>query len=93
MEDIDLSISRFSEVHPSFGGYKAIFLGDSCAGKTSLLKRFIDGKYDAPMRPTIGYDFMTCTFNLSGKATPKISNLESSKKVKINIWDTPGDLR
>ncbi|CAI2379274.1 unnamed protein product [Moneuplotes crassus] len=92
-KQVDFSIDRFSQVHPSFGGYKAIFLGDSCAGKTSLLKRFVDGNYEMHRPTTIGYEYMTCTFNLKNEITPSVNNVHSTKKVKLNIWDTPGELK
>ena len=36
--------------------YKLLFLGDTSVGKTSLLIRYIDNKYDGDGLPTLGVD-------------------------------------
>ena len=49
-------------------------IGDSGAGKSSLLLRFTDDMFDPEQAATIGVDFKSKTF----------------KGVKLSIWDTAG---
>ena len=53
-------------------------LGDSCVGKTSLFYSFIGFEWD-----------FSPTFQVS--KTERIIFLENDKKIKIILWDTPGD--
>ena len=60
--------------------YKILFLGDSSVGKTSLLLRYIDGKFDNSL-PTVGVDV-------------KIKYITyENKKIKLTVWDTAGEER
>ena len=62
--------------------YKIIILGDSGAGKTSILNRFLDNKNPPLIHdPTIGIDFFV-------KPTSDI-NLDGTM-IKLHIWDTAG---
>ena len=61
--------------------YKILFLGDTSVGKTSLLIRYIDNKYDDEGCPTLGVDVRY-----------KYVTLED-KKIRVDIWDTAGQER
>ena len=60
-----------------------VFLGDSGAGKTSLIKTFIYGPsgFDASYSATIGIDFLAKTIFLAERA------------VRLQIWDSAGQER
>lgn len=55
-----------------------VFVGDSAVGKSSLLIRFVDDKFDDNMLSTIGVDFHFRTINVNGSV------------VKLQVWDTAG---
>lgn len=61
--------------------FKLLIIGDCGVGKSSLLRRFVDGEYAAEYTATIGVDFAqrVCTID--------------DKKVKLQIWDTAGSER
>lgn len=58
--------------------YKVILIGDMGVGKTSLLRKFINGKYDPNSLPTIGVDLGT-----------KILDIDNNQ-IKGQFWDTAG---
>ena len=60
--------------------YKLLFLGDSSVGKTSLLIRYTDSKFDSNL-PTVGVDvrYKYITYK--------------NKKIRLDIWDTAGQER
>ncbi len=60
--------------------YKLLFLGDSSVGKTSLLIRYTEDKFDNSL-PTLGIDvkYKYLTFE--------------NKKIRLDIWDTAGQER
>ena len=58
--------------------YKIIIIGDSGVGKTSMMKRIIDGKFQDNLPPTLGKDLGSLIYRYK----EKILNLE--------IWDTCG---
>jgi len=60
---------------------KILIIGESSVGKSSLLMRFVDDKFDPDQPATIGVDFKVKTVNVDG-------NL-----VKLAIWDTAGQER
>ena len=62
---------------------KAVVIGDSGSGKTSILRRIADNEYDMNEKATLGVEFF-------------IRNLYDSldkKSVKIHFWDTAGQER
>ena len=61
--------------------YKILFLGDTSVGKTSLLIRYIDDKYDDKGCPTLGVDVRYKYVTLD------------EKKIRVDIWDTAGQER
>lgn len=65
---------------------KAIIIGDSCVGKSSLLLKFVDDQYQDIYLSTIGVDFKFRHLNVAVNP-PKLT------KVKLQIWDTAGQER
>ena len=62
--------------------YKLLLLGDSAVGKSCLLLRYCDEKFQDLHLATIGLDFRLKTIYL-----------ENNKKIKVQIWDTAGQDR
>lgn len=60
---------------------KVVLLGDGNVGKTSLARRYCEGKFEVSRIMTIGVDFQT-----------KIVNLPE-QTVKLSIWDVAGQPR
>ena len=61
-----------------FINFKIVIIGDSGVGKSSILKRAVNNKFDANYQATIGFEFLLMHF--------KINDL----KIKLQIWDTCG---
>ncbi|XP_065838442.1 ras-related protein Rab-18-like [Oscarella lobularis] len=62
-------------------GFKILLLGDLDVGKSSLVHRFHDGKFDDDRLSTIGVNFF-------------IHELKIKEKIiKLHIWDTAGEER
>ena len=61
--------------------YKILLLGDTSVGKTSLLIRYTDDKFDSDSLPTLGVDVRY-----------KYLSLEK-KKIRLDIWDSAGQER
>ena len=60
---------------------KAVILGDTDSGKTTLVRRFINDIFDYNCLSTIGVDFQTKDCELDGK------------ELKLMIWDFAGHKR
>ena len=60
---------------------KVVVAGDGNVGKTSLIRRYCEGKFEQTRVATIGVDFQTQTVDLAGKT------------VKLSIWDMAGQDR
>ncbi|KAL5494103.1 hypothetical protein EMCRGX_G015376 [Ephydatia muelleri] len=60
---------------------KLVLVGDSSTGKTTLIHRYVDGKYTPGYAPSIGVDFMYKNIDMDGR------------KVRLQIWDTAGQER
>ncbi len=60
---------------------KVVIAGDENVGKTSLVRRYCEGKFDESRVATIGVDFQTQTCQLPNGA------------VKLSIWDMAGQER
>jgi len=60
---------------------KAIIIGDSSVGKSSLLYRYTDSDWNPHYIATIGVDFKVLTFERDGKV------------IKLQLWDTAGQDR
>ncbi|TGZ77450.1 GTP-binding protein ypt7 [Ascodesmis nigricans] len=60
---------------------KVIILGDSGVGKTSLMNQYVNHKFSASYKATIGADFLTKEVTLDDRS------------VTLTIWDTAGQER
>jgi len=60
---------------------KVVLLGESGVGKTALLDRFVNKKFTATYKSTIGADFLTQEIEID------------EKLVTLQIWDTAGQER
>ena len=58
--------------------FKMIIVGDSSVGKTCLLVRFVEGRYDGAAKPTISVDISSAALDLG------------SSTVALSLWDTAG---
>lgn len=63
----------------SYARYKMCIFGDGGVGKTTLVNRYISGKYSDAFKMTIGVDFYTKSI--------EIQNI----KVNLQIWDFAGE--
>ena len=60
---------------------RLLTLGDSGAGKSSLLLRYTQNEFSTEYMPTIGIDFRLKTVEMKGKT------------IKVQVWDTAGQER
>jgi len=60
---------------------KIVVAGDGAVGKTSLIRRYCEGKFEHTRVTTIGVDFQTQTVELP------------ERTVKLSIWDMAGQDR
>ncbi|VEU20688.1 DEKNAAC101586 [Brettanomyces naardenensis] len=60
---------------------KLLLVGDSGVGKSCLLLRFVDDKFNPSFITTIGIDFKIKTIDINGK------------RIKLQVWDTAGQER
>jgi Ras-related protein Rab-1A len=60
---------------------KVVVAGDGAVGKTSLIRRYCEGKFEHTRVTTIGVDFQTKTVELP------------ERTVKLSIWDMAGQER
>jgi len=63
----------------SYARYKMCIFGDGGVGKTTLVNRYISGKYSEDFRMTIGVDFYTKSIEIQGI------------RVNLQIWDFAGE--
>jgi small GTP-binding protein len=68
-------------VKASIPTYKVVVAGDGAVGKTSLIRRFCEGKFEHSRVMTIGVDFQTKTVSIKDKI------------IKLSIWDIAGQER
>ena len=61
--------------------YKILLLGETKVGKTSLIIRYVDNKFEEGGLSTLGVDMRNKYIQLEGK------------KIKLDIWDTAGEER
>lgn len=61
--------------------FKIVLLGEGCVGKTSLVLRYVENKFNEKHLTTLQASFLTKKLNISGK------------RVTLNIWDTAGQER
>lgn len=60
---------------------KLLLVGDSGVGKSCLLLRFVEDKFNPSFITTIGIDFKIRTIEIDGK------------RIKLQVWDTAGQER
>ena len=58
--------------------YKLIFLGDQCVGKSSILNRFYQDKFEPDYQATIGLDFHSKNTEINGES------------IRLLLYDTAG---
>jgi len=63
--------------------FKLLLIGESCVGKSAIIKRFAEDKFAATATSTVGVDFLIKNLSIP----------ESGKVVKLQIWDTAGQER
>jgi small GTP-binding protein len=63
------------------GVIRLLLLGDSAVGKSSLLLRFCEGRFENNFVITIGVDFKTKPMSIDGK------------QHRVQVWDTEGQER
>ncbi len=61
--------------------YKVVVAGDGNVGKTSLVRRYCEGKFEASRITTLGVDFQTKVVTVG------------EKTIKLSIWDVAGQDR
>ena len=74
--------------------FKVVVAGDGAVGKTSLVRRYCEGKFQSERVATIGVDFYTQRVRLpvSTPMGPASARLAGSI-VKLSIWDMAGQAR
>lgn len=65
---------------------KVVIAGDGTVGKTSLVRRYCEGKFQSARVATIGVDFYTQRVRLSPGS-------DHGSVVKLSIWDMAGQER
>ena len=65
---------------------KVVVAGDGAVGKTTLIRRYCEGKFHASRVATIGVDFYTQQVQLPGA-------IGERARVKLSIWDMAGQER
>ena len=78
--DIKIELLDDNQINQSdnYINFKIIIVGDSGVGKSSLLKRAVQNKFDGNYQATIGFEFLLMHF--------KVNDL----RLKLQIWDTCG---
>ncbi|XP_075156950.1 RAS oncogene family member Rab21 [Haematobia irritans] len=67
---------------PTQYNFKVVLLGEGCVGKTSIVCRYVEDKFNSQHISTQQASFLT-----------KKVNLDNGTKVQLNIWDTAGQER
>ncbi|KAM7348417.1 RAS oncogene family member Rab21 [Cochliomyia hominivorax] len=67
---------------PTQYNFKVVLLGEGCVGKTSIVLRYVEDKFNPQHISTLQASFLT-----------KKVTLENGNKVQLNIWDTAGQER
>ncbi|KAF6733122.1 Ras-related protein Rab-44 [Oryzias melastigma] len=61
--------------------FKVVLVGNSCVGKTSLLRSFCEGRFHPSSTTTVGIDYSVKTLTLD------------SMQIAMQLWDTAGQER
>jgi small GTP-binding protein len=67
-----MSVGRFDY------SFKFILVGDTGVGKTSVIGRFVENRFDLNHEFTVGVEFASKNIAINGKT------------IKLQIWDTAG---
>jgi small GTP-binding protein len=67
--------------------FKTIIIGDSFAGKSSLLQQFVNGKVNQTAKQTVGVEYGSRTLACSSDDSGPAGNKHIAK---LQIWDTAG---
>lgn len=73
---------------------KCIFIGEPCAGKSSVLAALVNDKFDPRRETTIGIDFRT--MSATGYNDSDVNGQVKQKdvlKYKLQLWDCAGQIR
>ena len=87
--------------------FKVVLIGDSSVGKTSLVNRYIEDKFQEKLDSTIGAQFFSKIIDLNvhsqtgliNEAVSSDSSISIKNKglervrIKLQIWDTAGEER
>ena len=65
---------------------KVILIGDASVGKTSIILRYFENRFNNRVESTIGTSFFTKIF-------PEEENSTRAIQHKMNVWDTCGQER
>lgn len=71
--------------------FKYIIIGESAAGKSSLLQQFINGRLSEISKHTVGVEFGSRTIAVASEDA--LGGSGSTSVVKLQIWDTAGQDR
>ncbi|XP_004521051.1 ras-related protein Rab-21 [Ceratitis capitata] len=66
----------------NFKTFKVVLLGEGCVGKTSIVLRYVEDKFNPQHISTLQASFLT-----------KKLTLEDGSRAHLNIWDTAGQER
>ena len=77
-DNIKIELLSDAQSSDNFINFKIIIVGDSGVGKSSVLKRAVQDKFDESYQATIGFEFLLMHF------------IVNDLKIKLQIWDTCG---
>ncbi|MCG8464927.1 MAG: GTP-binding protein [Xanthomonadales bacterium] len=69
---------------------KICMLGNFAVGKSSLVRRFVTGVFDASYQTTVGVKIDTCEVTIDAASSQDNSSTEATK-VKMVLWDLAGE--
>ena len=74
-----------SVLSDEINAYKIVTLGDSGVGKTNIITRYVENRFDENSKPTIGVEYFQKDLKVSSDGEDEI--------IRIRIWDTAGQER
>ena len=87
------SISAASESKTCQHVMRIILVGESQAGKTSLINRYFLNQFVPSFMPTIGIDFRSKAVLVSAPLESTLITAIAPTWIKMQIWDTAGQER
>jgi GTP-binding nuclear protein Ran len=76
------------EMQPEILSYKVSVLGDTGVGKSTFIRRHLDGEYLETHVPTLGVEVHPLTFQITSATCHNLPT-----KVCLNMWDVAGNDR